>query len=181
MEDFTAGEIRRFRKEFHEKYQTGKDKKSEFKPRLIFNDNDWKRAYGKFKEQLKKDTVLDVIENNLLPEHQLYLLPPPQDDEVLKTQLENARLYDESLAEGGRFFGAYNNLATKLTLLYFGHPIAPITLNNINNSDKDDQNDESDPPESPPRIQRILYAEKPLEFLNKYNERSYGYPILRSR
>jgi len=144
----------------------------------------WENKRKYFREELRrpKKTVLDVVDENLLEEHKLYLLPPPQNNEILKTQNEHTQLYKESLASGGRFSGQKDNLATKLTMLFFGWPIEPITLNNISNSAKDE--DEHDPPDDevpPPRIQRIIYAEKPLEFLDKYNERSYGFPILRSK
>jgi len=44
-----------------------------------------------------------------------------------------------------------------------------------------DENDPEDAPEEVPRVQRIMYAEKPLEFLDKYHERSHGHPMLRSK
>jgi hypothetical protein len=65
-------------------------------------------------------------------------------------------------------------------MLHFGLPVEPLSLNNILNAGRDEI-DPDDAPEDLPKVQRIMYAEKPLEFLDLYHERSYGFPILRSR
>jgi hypothetical protein len=92
------------------------------------------------------------------------------------------------LGPKGRFRGVPDNLATKLTMLHFGLPIEPITLKNVQNCgrvDRDgndiDKSNAADDPQEAPRIQKIMWAEKPLEFLDKYNDgRSYRFPKLRS-
>ena len=169
---------------FNAKYrcQTKSDFDEDIDPNV--RGGKWDIQRDKFMRELRKEkkTVLAVVEQNLLGEHKLYLLPPTKNNEILKIQSEHTQLYKESLAPSGRFAGQKDNLATKLTMLFFGWPIEPITLNNINNSaKKEDEDDPPDDEEPPPRVQRIIYAEKPLEFLDKYNERSYGFPILRSK
>jgi hypothetical protein len=174
-----AEEKAHFRQEFCARYK--RQQNSDFREDITSGSTEFIKKYNEFKAKLKNDTVLNVVKNNLLEEHLLLFIPSSQDDEVQKTQLEHTKLYKESLAIGGRFHDAYDNLATKLTLLFFGWPIEPVSKTNIANCDKDDTNDDPDPEESPPRVQKVYYTEKPLEFLNKYNERSYGYPILRSK
>ncbi|PMD33796.1 hypothetical protein L207DRAFT_146337 [Hyaloscypha variabilis F] len=63
-------------------------------------------------------------------------------------------------------------------MLHFGLPVAPMTLNNVFNAGKD-EDDLPDAEADLPRVQRIMFAEKPLEFLDLYHQRSYGFPMLR--
>jgi hypothetical protein len=65
-------------------------------------------------------------------------------------------------------------------MLHFGLPVAPMTLNNVFNAGKD-EDDLPDAEADLPRVQRIMFAEKPLEFLDLYHQRSYGFPMLRSK
>lgn len=101
---------------------------------------------------------------------------------ILKIQEEHTKDYKKAVGPTGRFRGVPDNLATKLTMLHFGLPIEPMTLKNVQMSgDEGDKTCEPDDPEEPPMLQKILYAEKPLEFLDKYAEgRSHGWPMLRS-
>lgn len=57
----------------------------------------------------------------------------------------------------------------------------PATLNNIFGSGKaEDMSDETDEENEVPRVRKFLYSERPLEFLERYEKRSYGHPSLRS-
>lgn len=109
-----------------------------------------------------------------------FLMPPSEDGARLKLQKKKAEEYKKNLAPGGTFAGEKDNLITKLTMLYFGLPIAPITHTNILNASKDEEDPEPSPADLP-RIQRIMFAEKPLEFLDLYHTRSYGFPAIRSK
>ncbi|KAI9052063.1 hypothetical protein LZ554_004316 [Drepanopeziza brunnea f. sp. 'monogermtubi'] len=108
----------------------------------------------------------------------LLLVPPPMDGLILQLQTENAILYKQAL-KTDQFKGAHDNLATKLTMLHFGLPIEPFTINNLNRAEFDDGDDPEDDALGPLQVQRINYAEKPLEFLDEYHERGYGFHILR--
>jgi hypothetical protein len=145
------------------------------------DDADWKSTRANFRKSLKEHSVLDVLDKDFEEAQKLYLMPPTVDGTILAIQNEHTELYNASFKEGAKFHGIPDNLATKLTMLHFGLPIAPVTLNNIMNCGQDtDVTDPEDEPEDLPRVQRIMYAEKPLEFLDKYHDRSYGFPILRS-
>ena len=150
---------------------------------------DWIRVRERFKILLidKKKTPMEIFKENFKEAQILFLMPPPTDGVILDIQNEHTKEY-KALLSSDRFRGVADNLATKLTMLHFGLPIEPLTLENVNNcsnvDDKGNAADKPDPPdtpEGPPRVQRIMWAEKPLEFLDKYDDgRSYGYPKLRS-
>lgn len=153
-----------------------------FKPNITPDQREWidRRAY--FVQQLKKEAVLTVMDKNFEEAQKLYLNPPLTNGEILRIQNEHAVDYKAVLGRGGKFHRVPDNLATKMAMLHFGLHVAPLTLNNVLNCSNDgDASDPEDDPEDLPRIQRILYAEKPLEFLDEYSQRSHGYPILRSK
>ena len=154
------------------------------------HDKAWMDKREEFINLLKDEnkTPMDIFAEQFSEAQILYLLPPGNDGIILAIQKEHTQEYKGALSATGRFRGVPDNLATKLAMLHFGLPIEPVTLENIKNCskvDKDgnyiDKSDEPDSPEPAPRIQRVIWAEKPLEFLDKYDDgRSYGYPKLRS-
>ncbi|CZT44414.1 uncharacterized protein RSE6_04577 [Rhynchosporium secalis] len=119
--------------------------------------------------------TFDIDENNFKA---LLLFPPRTDDIVLAIQKEHTYLYYAAMGPGGAFEGVNDNLATKITMLYFGLPIEPLTYHNVINCELDQNDSPDDEPEAP-RVQRIIYSEKALEFLDSYHERSFGFPMLR--
>jgi hypothetical protein len=131
-----------------------------------------------FQKELPKESVAEVLNKHFEEGQKLAIVPPMTQGLILDIQNEHAEEYKKLLK--GQLKGANNNLITKLTMLHFDLPVEPLTLNNILNAGND-ENDPEDAPEDLPRVQRIMYAEKPLEFLDSYHERSYGFPILRSR
>ncbi|KAE8445723.1 hypothetical protein EG329_012902 [Mollisiaceae sp. DMI_Dod_QoI] len=142
-------------------------------------DEKWctKRAY--FHDALVHGSVREVLEKNFSASQSLLIEPPLYigTGGILEIQNKNKIAYDLALTEGN-FKGVNNNLITKLTMLHFGLPVEALTLNNVLNAGKDEVDLEDEPAELP-RVQRIMFAEKPLEFLDKYYERGYGYPMLR--
>jgi hypothetical protein len=146
-------------------------------------DPAWVNQRALFRQRLMEDSVLNILERDFEEAQRLYIRPPVVNDTIWRIQTEHTAFYNACFEKPhGKFVGVPNNLATKFTMLHFGLPIAPLTINNIMNCSKDiDEDDLEDEPESLPRVQRILYAEKPLEFLDVYHDRSYGYPILRSK
>lgn len=181
---YDAERARQQQTDFQAKYHDGK--RSAFNPMIKPSSREWRNQRNFFLEDLNRpeSTVRSVMRDHLLPVHELYLMPSIVQS-VAAIQDVHTSLYKRSLKPGGQFSGEPDNLPTKMTMLYFGLPIEPITLNNINACDGDqpsrDHDDEDDPEDPPPRIQRIIYAEKPLEFLDRYNERSHGSPILRRK
>ncbi|KAF8853593.1 hypothetical protein BDZ45DRAFT_806524 [Acephala macrosclerotiorum] len=152
--------------------------KLDFQIDMVPSHPEWKKWHKRFKDELTKGSVLAVLEKNFT-DNQRSLIEPPLyagTGATLEIQKENKDAYDEALK--GTFKGQKDNLTTKLTMLHFGLPVGPLTLNNVLNADKDEFDLPDDDPE-PPRVQRIMFAEKPLEFLDKYYERGYGYPMLR--
>jgi hypothetical protein len=146
------------------------------------NDDEWKSERAKFRKLLATGSVASVLEAEFDEGQKLLLIPPFSSGSLLQVQLENTRDYRAFFERGARFNGVSNNLATKLTMLKFGLPVEPVTLKNIERCGNDaDEDDPPDDPEGVPRVQRIMYSEKPLQFLDSYHERSYGYPILRSK
>jgi hypothetical protein len=154
---------------------------------------EWLYTWGRLRDELKdfhanKDSgsVFTFLQRLFLKE-QIRMLTPSCDDAYLtKMQQEHTEEYTRALGSAS-FQGTPNNLLTKLTMVHFGLPIAPVTLKNIKNigrmPDEEYEADEADEVDdnldTAFRTEKIAYAEKPLEFLNCYDDRSYGYPILR--
>jgi hypothetical protein len=145
-------------------------------------DPAWQETRRKVQDALNLDTNTpsNVLDTFLTPAQKLLLLPPlfAGDNTVLEIQKYNKQLYKAALATGGDFEGQNDNLITKIVMARFGLPVEPLTLNNCFNSGADG-NDPEDADPAAPRVQRIMFAEKPLEFLDKYYERSHGYPMIR--
>jgi hypothetical protein len=141
------------------------------------DDLEWKRYHSLFQKELTERNVREVLDRHFEEGQKLVVLPPPMKGFILDIQNENTIEYKKLLK--GQLKGAKSNLITKLTMLHFGLPVEPLSLSNILSAGKD-EDDPDDAPEDLPGIQRIMFAEKPLEFLDSYHERSYGFPILRS-
>ncbi|KAK0104302.1 hypothetical protein ONS96_005391 [Cadophora gregata f. sp. sojae] len=130
-------------------------------------------------EELAPLQVLQILGIKPNSFQELQLLPRMDQDLVLTMQKENTVLYKQALGADGNFSNTHDNLITKLAMLHFGLPIEPITMSNVENCHKDEGDDPEDEDVEIPRTQRILWSEKPLEFLDCYHERSYGFPMLR--
>lgn len=153
-----------------------------FNPDITPNDKEWVEFKATIIAELPKKSILDILDEQHEVENgdDMVLVPTGRTGAIHKMQRRNAKDYKANLAPGGRFHGQPDNVITKLIMLKFGLPIAPITTNNILYAgDYPDKDDPPDGPEREPRVQRIEFAEKPLEFLNNYNERSYGWKIIR--
>ncbi|KAL2061168.1 hypothetical protein VTL71DRAFT_7441 [Oculimacula yallundae] len=160
-----------------------KDTNDPFDPDILPVNPAWigKREEVKKLLQIEGKSLLSVLETFGIQDNNfkaLLLLPPKTDDKVLAIQMDHAKLYKEALGPGGAFEGTNDNLVTKIAMLYFGLPVEPVTYKNIMNCEND-QNDGPDDPLEDPKVQRIMYSEKALEFLDSYHERSFGFPCLR--
>jgi hypothetical protein len=156
----------------------GPKRKFDFQLDITLDDDRWQSWFETFQTELQQGTVLEVLEKYFEEAHLLLIQPAPTDGVIFQLQQNNAAEYRRALA--GRFSSQSDNLITKLTMLHFGLPVEPMTLNNILKAGHD-EDDPEDAPEDSPRVQRIMYAEKPLEFLDKYHGRSHGHPMLRSK
>jgi hypothetical protein len=153
-------------------------RKFDFQLDITPDDEKWQSWFETFQTQLQQGTVLEVLGKYFEEAHLLLIQPAPTDGVIFQLQKNNAAEYRRALA--GRFNSQSDNLITKLTMLNFGLPVEPMTLNNILRAGHD-ENDPEDAPEEVPRVQRIMYAEKPLEFLDKYHGRNHASPMLRSK
>jgi hypothetical protein len=157
-------------------------RKLRWNPNISPNDQEWTDQREAFRALLTSHSLADILRNQFEEGQKLLLIPPVQPGPLLDVQLGNTKEYMALFEPGARFHGVRNNLATKLTMLKFGFPVEPVTLKNLERCDRPaDEHDPPDEPEDEPMIERIMYGEKPLEFLDLYHERSFGYPMLRSK
>ncbi|KAF7929234.1 uncharacterized protein EAE98_005153 [Botrytis deweyae] len=159
-----------------------KSRSLQWMPDIRPADRLWRQTRAYYAELIKSERISDVLDENYEEMQKILINPQAWSVEVQAVRDEQSKEYYENIGPGGRFEGQLDNLATKMTMVHFGLPVAPMTLNNImvlTPDWKDDADDEEDPAPSPPRTQRIIYSEKPLEFLDSYIERSFGYQIIR--
>lgn len=159
-----------------------KSRSLQWMPDIRCTDPLWRQTRAYYAELIKSERISDVLDDNYEEMQKILINPQAWSKEVQAVRDEQSKEYYENIGPGGRFDGQLDNLATKMTMVHFGLPVAPMTLNNImvlTPDWKDEEDDEEDPAPSPPRTQRIIYSEKPLEFLDSYNERSFGYQIIR--
>jgi hypothetical protein len=144
------------------------------------DDPKWRKWHEIFRKELLggKTTVKMVLDRHFEDGQTYTILPPSTQGIILDIQKEQTEQYKELLK--GQLEGAKNNIITKLTMLHFGLPVEPLSMMNILNAGTD-EDDPDDAPADLPRVQRIVFTEKPLEFLDLYHERSYGFPMLRSK
>lgn len=157
-------------------------RKLKWNPDIGPKDKKWLEQREEFRKLLVHNSVSDVLDLEFEDAQKLRLIPPRESGPLLQVQLQNAEEYKAFFKPGARFHGVADNLATKLTMLKFGLPVEALTLKNVERCGNTvDETDPPDEPEPTPGVQRIMYAEKPLEFLDLYSERSFGYPMLRSK
>lgn len=183
--------------EYKEKYEAKMDEDASndpenmlrFKPNILPSDPAWEGIEEYFKWILQYEREEDpdapkvyrVLEDELLESQLLLLIPAINSGYRAKIQDENTEKYHEALRT--TFQGKPDNLLTKLTMLCFGLPIAPLTLANVKFAggleDVPTDSEGAEKGLDGQIIERIVWPEKPLEFLDYYNERSYGYPMIR--
>lgn len=149
-----------------------------FEPDITPNDPRWVRIHQMFQNDLTTKAISTVLDDNFEDWQKSLILPPERSEAIVEVQARNKIKYDD-LRSDPQFGVTQNNAILKLTMAHFGLPVEPFTMNNVMNAGTD-ADDEADPDPEPPRVQRIIYAEKPLEFLDSYHKRSHGFPMLRS-
>ncbi|KAE9366903.1 hypothetical protein N431DRAFT_487373 [Stipitochalara longipes BDJ] len=143
---------------------------------IIPTDASWISWLAMFEADLLEFSVKEVLDKYFNEGQKLAIVPPTTQGVILDIQKTETEEYTKLLA--GQLKGTKDNLATKFTMLHFGLSVAPMTLTNVFNAGKN-EDDLPDAKADLPRVQRIMFAEKPLEFLDLYHERSYGFPMLR--
>ncbi|CVK98981.1 related to transaldolase [Fusarium proliferatum] len=88
------------------------------------SDSHWVKKHKFFTERLKSDTPIKEIVRENFTYHESRLLVPSDRADVKELQAANTKRYDALLND--RFKGFEDSLATKLTMMYFGLPIAPM-------------------------------------------------------
>ncbi|ESZ91095.1 hypothetical protein SBOR_8528 [Sclerotinia borealis F-4128] len=159
-----------------------KSRSLQWMPDITPQDPLWQRTRAYYAQLLKTEKISDVLDDHFEEIQKILINPQAWSNEVQAVRDQQSRDYYENIGPTGPFDGQLDNLATKMTMVHFGLPVAPMTLNNImilTPDWKDSEDDEEDPAPSPPRQQRIIYSEKPLEFLDSYLERAFGYQIIR--
>lgn len=159
--------------------------------RLVPHDSEWQVKEAFFQLVLQTQNLPFVLENEI-PEGDRHLLSPivPEGSyrETLRTR--KTREYTTFVADYIEQHGDDYNFATassKLTMAFFGIPVAPLTHQEIMLAGLDPSelipNAESEVPslEGELEYRVVLPSTDPLKFLEGYHERSYGFPMLRSR
>ncbi|KAK6613746.1 hypothetical protein H4I96_00067 [Botrytis cinerea] len=144
-----------------------KSRSLQWMPDIRPEDRLWQQTRAYYAELLKSERISDILDDNYEEIQKILINPQAWSNEVQAV---------DALTESSTI------LQQKMAMVHFGLSVAPMTLNNImviTPDWKDEEDDEEDPAPSPPRTQRIFYSEKPLEFLDSYIERSFGYQIIR--
>ncbi|KAF4337425.1 hypothetical protein FBEOM_8702 [Fusarium beomiforme] len=87
-------------------------------------DVDWFHRHRFFSDKLKSDTPIDDIVQESFTYHESRMLMPSDRADIKELQAANTKRYQALL--DNRFKEVEDSLATKLTMMYFGLPIAPI-------------------------------------------------------
>ena len=88
------------------------------------SDSHWVKQHKFFTERLKSDTpIKDIVRENFTY-HESRMLMPSDRADVQELQTANTKRYEALLND--RFKGYEDSLVTKLTMMYFGLPIAPM-------------------------------------------------------
>ncbi|KAL3425556.1 hypothetical protein PVAG01_02347 [Phlyctema vagabunda] len=159
-------------------------------PNIIFdmdvnqNSHEYQKQRKKLRKLLGTKSVNDVLDAELTPGQKLLVVPALFDGAILDRQKKNTIAYKNAL-KSNSWKGAKDNIATKVAMAKFGLPVEPITQSNFDNlaqlhSGVESGDDESDDDTLEAQFQRVAYSDKPLRFLDTYDERSFGYPGLRN-
>jgi hypothetical protein len=152
-------------------------------------DADWLDVYRHFSRTLDKSNwkerphvpLLRIMENEFLESQKLLLIPAADNSFRAKIQEENSVKYAEAVKTS--FTSYEDNTILKFAMLRFGLPIEPLTYENVMHAGTADDKPKLErkrTDDTGMSVHRITYAEKPLDFLSYHDERSYGYPMIRS-
>ena len=153
-----------------------------WRPDITPADNEFVEKLAEFKKTLAEPstTINDILTTQFEPHERELIIPTSKGTNraLAEIQAGNRKLYSE-LLRSGRFrnYAPGTDLAFKLTLLFFGLPVAPITPSFeddeqfLDISEDDDDEDDSEDFEPSPGSK--------LRFLNGYKVRMYEKDSLR--
>jgi hypothetical protein len=158
-------------------------------PDIKPTDADWLGVYRHFSQTLDRNNwkeephvpLLRIIEDEFLESQKLLLIPAADSSLRAKTQEEGSMKYAEAVKTS--FTGYGDDMILKFTIFRFGLPIEPLTYENVmhaGTADGEPKPERKRADDNGMSVHRITYTEKPLDFLSYYDERSHGYPMIRS-
>jgi hypothetical protein len=159
------------------------------RPGILPNDAAYIEAEKYFLDLLRKDRNKEckglkrIIEDEFDESQQILIIPATTFSAVAVIQSENSKFYEQALKDTYR--NKPDNTITKLAMLRFGLPIAPLSPINvryyatIRDLPEIELNDKSIDEDIPQR-REVWFQEKPLEFLDGYHRQIYGYPLVRN-
>lgn len=133
-------------------------------------DKKWKLRHRYFTHLLEKDIPIKTIIRENFTHHQYRLLAPAERADVKEIQANNTTRYKALLAR--RFKGVEDSLATRLTMMWFGLPAAPMD-NPLEEIAKLLGHDEEEVPR--------YNVKPPLHFLTAHDHRNWGKDSLKGK
>ncbi|KAF4992599.1 hypothetical protein FDECE_13666 [Fusarium decemcellulare] len=145
------------------KYQTPESATKRVQPFILPQDEEWAFMLAEFDGLLKSDLTLQEIVSDYFTRQEVELLIASDRPQTKELQKKNTKEYNALLA--GRFKGVDRDLASKLTMLYFGLPIEPLIspLDELAELMGDDMTDPAH-----------YTVQPPLQFLTAHYRRGLG-------
>ncbi|EEU38041.1 uncharacterized protein NECHADRAFT_47938 [Fusarium vanettenii 77-13-4] len=139
-------------------------------PIITPQDRDWRRMHHTFTELHKSDSTLQKILSDHFTYHEAHMLLASDRADIKSLQDANTERYNTLLQ--GRFRGVKRDLVSKLTMIYFGLPVEPLTspLEELVNEFGLNQ------PHVP-----MYNVQPPLHFLSAHQARNWGKDSLRGK
>ncbi|KAJ4242751.1 hypothetical protein NW757_011822 [Fusarium falciforme] len=139
-------------------------------PTITTQDRDWRRMLYTFTELHKSDKTLQKILSEHFTYHETRMLLASDRADIKTLQDANTERYNTLLE--GRFRGVERDLVSKLTMMYFGLPVEPLTslLEELVNEFGLNQ------PNVP-----MYNVQPPLHFLSAHQARNWGKDNLRGQ
>lgn len=140
-----------------------------FNPAIGPNDTAWKKQYQRFRGllALPKKTIQQILMENFT-QHEARMFVQADRDDLKAIERRNTDRYYRLLE--GRFSTVKKNLATKMTMMYFGLPVEPMI------SPLDALHMEIEPREPEGQLYDVV---PPLHFLTAHEHRNWGKDALK--
>ncbi|KAF5025852.1 hypothetical protein F66182_2074 [Fusarium sp. NRRL 66182] len=133
-------------------------------------DEGWKKTHAFFVSLLQSDRTIQQIVSENLTYHDSRMFVPSDRADVKGLQAANTKRYEALLASS--FKGVKDTLATKLTMMYFGLPAAPM-VNPLEELAKDLGMHKPEPAR--------YNARPPMHFLTAHDGRNWGKDGLKAK
>jgi hypothetical protein len=130
----------------------------------------WAQRYEGFTRALETDISIDAILRANFTRHEALMLMPSDRLDIKELHAANTERYKALLA--GRFKDVEDSLATKLTMTYFGLPVAPMENPLLELATSLGLEQEEVP---------LYKARPPLHFLTAHDRRNWGKDSLKGK